>query len=165
MTTVVEGTAQRRMTAPFYMGMALTAAVTAFVGFAPTFYLRGHLTLRPDQPALSPLLVTHGLVGTAWIVLFLVQTLLVASRRIRLHRRLGILGATVAAVFVVVGTLTAIDALRRGVGPFGLDPRIWFLSVPLAGIVLFAVLVQRRSFSGNDAKYTSGSCCWLRSPC
>lgn len=51
------------------------------------------------------------------------------------------MAAIVAALLVVVGLLTAIDALRRGVGPFGLDPRIWLLSVPLAGIVLFAVLV------------------------
>jgi hypothetical protein len=123
------------------MGMAVVAAVTVFVGFAPTFYLRGYMTLRADQAALSPLLLLHGLVGTAWIALFLAQTFLVVCHRIHLHRRLGILGATVAAFLGIVGTMTAIDALRRGVGPFGLDPRIWFLSVPLAGIVLFAVLV------------------------
>jgi hypothetical protein len=46
-----------------------------------------------------------------------------------------------AVALVVVGLITAIDALHRNVGPFGLDPRTWFLSVPLAGTVLFGLLV------------------------
>jgi hypothetical protein len=121
--------------------MACGAIVAVFVGFAPTFYLRGYFGLRPDQPPLSPLLIVHGLVGTSWMALFLAQSLLVVRRRTDLHKRLGIATAIVAMLLVVVGVMTAIDALRRDVGPFGLDPRTWFLSVPLMGTVIFGVFV------------------------
>jgi hypothetical protein len=79
-------------------------------------------------------------VATAWIALFLAQTSFIALHRISLHRRVGMVGALVAAAMFVIGVLTAVDSLRRGVGPFGLDARIWFL-FPLSGIVLFAALV------------------------
>jgi hypothetical protein len=78
------------------------------------------------------------------------QSFLVVSHRAQLHRRLGIAGGVLAAAIVVVGWMTAVDALRRHVGPYGMDPRTWFLSVPLAGTLLFGTfvavaLVRRRS--------------------
>jgi hypothetical protein len=42
---------------PFFVVMAGAVAVTVFVGFAPTFYLRG--TFNPDK-GLSILLHVHG---------------------------------------------------------------------------------------------------------
>ena len=141
MSTVVERRAHQQGQRRFYVGMSVAAAITVLVGFAPTFYLRGYLPMRPDQPSLSQLLIVHGIIGTAWIALFLVQTVLVASHRIQLHKRLGIVGGLVAITLVIVGMMTAVDALRRDVGPFGIDPRTWFLSVPLAGTLLFGALV------------------------
>lgn len=141
MTTVHQPSLRRQTHSHLYTWMACGALVAVFVGFAPTFYLRGYFVLRPDQPTLSPLLIVHGLVGTSWMALFLAQSLLVVRRRIDLHKRLGIATAIVAVFLVVVGVMTAIDALRRDVGPFGLDPRVWFVSVPLTGTIIFGVLV------------------------
>lgn len=139
--TVVEHNVRRQRKRRFYVLMSLAATVTVASGFAPTFYLRGYLPMRPDQPPLSPLLLVHGVISTAWIALFLAQSLLVASHRVRLHKKLGLAGGFLASSLVIVGLLTAVDALRREVGPFGIDPRVWFLAVPLGGTVLFAVLV------------------------
>ena len=61
----------------FYSGMGIAAALVVFAGFAPTYYLKGAFGGRP----LSPLLHAHGLIFTSWIVLFVVQTGLIASRR------------------------------------------------------------------------------------
>src|SRR5262249_50012318 len=141
MTIVAQPSLRRRTNSHLYAWMACGAIVAVFVGFAPTFYLRGYFVLRPDQPPLSPLLIVHGLVGTSWMALFLAQSLLVLRRRTDLHQRLGIVTAIVAMFLVVVAVTTLIDALRRDVGPFGLDPRIWFLSVPLMGTIIFGVLV------------------------
>jgi hypothetical protein len=141
MPTVVERRVLQRGKTRYYVGMSVAAAVTVLVGFAPTFYLRGYLPMRPDQPPLSALLIVHGVIGTAWIALFLGQSLLVASHRIQLHKRLGIVGGLLASAVVIVGIMTALDALRRNVEPFGLDARTWFLGVPLTGTVLFGVLV------------------------
>src|SRR5262245_21522202 len=61
----------------FYMGIAVLAALTVFVGFAPTFFLRSSYQTTP-----LPLhLQVHGFLFTTWIVLFIVQTWLVAARR------------------------------------------------------------------------------------
>jgi hypothetical protein len=141
MPTVVERRAHQQGKTRFYVGMSVAAAVTVLVGFAPTFYLRGYLPMRPDQPPLTPILLVHGIIGTAWIALFLGQSLLVASHRIQLHKRLGIVGGLLASALVVVGIMTAIDALRRNVEPYGLDARTWFLGVPVTGTMLFGVLV------------------------
>jgi hypothetical protein len=82
------------------------------------------------------------------VFLFIVQTALVASRRVAVHRRLGVVGAALAAAMVVVGTLTALQAARRGSAPPGVDA-LAFLIVPLFDMVLFsgfitAALVLRR---------------------
>lgn len=141
MTIITERPVRRQSRSYFVLGMSAAAAVTVLIGFAPTFYLRGYLPMRPDQPPLTTLLVIHGVLGTAWIALFLTQSFLVVSHRVALHRRLGVAGGILAAALVVVGWMTAIDALHRNVGPFGIDPRTWFLSVPLAGTLLFGTLV------------------------
>lgn len=76
------------------------------VGFSRTFYLRPFGELSP----LSGPLHVHGAVLTAWFLLLFVQALLVRSRNVRLHRRLGAAGAVVA--ISVVAASSWILALR-----------------------------------------------------
>jgi uncharacterized membrane protein YozB (DUF420 family) len=121
----------------FFTGMAIAAAVTAFIGFAPSYYLSGAFGGRP----LTTLVHVHGAVATAWMLLFLTQTSLIAARRTDLHRRLGVAGALLAVLLLVVGYLTAVEAARRGVTPPGGPPPLAFLAVPLGTLVVFAILV------------------------
>ena len=121
----------------FFTGMAIAAALTAFIGFAPTYYLSSAFGGRP----LTTLVHVHGAIATAWILLFLTQTSLVAARRTDLHRRLGVAGAVLAVLLLVVGYLTAIEAARRGVTPPGGPPPMAFLAVPIGTLVVFAILV------------------------
>ena len=89
----------------FYTGMALVAALIVLVGFSPTFYA------RPDTlPALPSLLVVHGIFFSTWIALLITQTSLIAANRRDIHRKLGVLGACIAAVMVVLGTMASIRA-------------------------------------------------------
>jgi hypothetical protein len=74
-------------------------------GFTRTFYLRPYFGLPP----LPWLLYVHGSILTAWMVFALTQTLLIGSRRTRLHRRLGIAGAVLAIAVVVVSVATLAD--------------------------------------------------------
>jgi hypothetical protein len=90
----------------------------------------------------------HAALFTTWVLLFIVQTALVAGRRVAVHRRLGIAGACVAAALVVAGLLIAVAAAARGGAPAGADP-LEFLAVPFFDLVLFsgfiiAALVMRR---------------------
>ncbi|HYC33589.1 MAG TPA: hypothetical protein VEB59_14970, partial [Gemmatimonadales bacterium] len=70
----------------FFTAMAVTAALIVFVGFAPSYYLRSYFGAGREPSALVHL---HGVLSTAWILLFVVQTSLVGAGRTDLHRRLG----------------------------------------------------------------------------
>jgi uncharacterized membrane protein YozB (DUF420 family) len=120
----------------FFTVMALIALLIALIGFAPSYYLRGLGGLEP----LTTLVHLHGVLATAWLLLFVAQTSLVSAGRTDLHRRLGPAGAVLAAVFVIVGYITSIEAARKGVTPPGGPPPLAFLAVPMGTLLSFAVL-------------------------
>jgi len=120
----------------FYVGIAVVLAITVFIGFAPTFYLKAFTA----APSLSPLVWAHGLLFTGWIALLLTQVTLVANDRVDVHMRLGMFGVAVAVAMVVVGLLTAINAARLGHVPPGAPPPLMFLAIPVFAIVEFAIL-------------------------
>lgn len=120
----------------FFSTMAVLAALTVLVGFSRTYFLRGYF----GSPAVSPLLHVHGLLFTAWVGLFVVQTLLVAARRVSLHRRLGVAGAMVAALMLPLGLIAARDAVHRGSAPLGIPP-LAFSIIPFGDVIVFASLV------------------------
>lgn len=127
----------------FYTGMALVMAIVVFIGFAPTFYLRsafGAPTTVTGATSLSPLAKFHGFVFSVWVLLFILQTALVANRRVAVHRQLGVAGGALALLMVGVGSITATRAAARGAAPPGADP-LGFLVVPLTDMVLFAGFV------------------------
>src|SRR3954470_23448155 len=93
-----------RRTRRFYVGMAIAMAITVFVGFSRSYFLKGWY----GTPELSRLLHLHGAVFTTWVLFFVAQTALVASGRTYLHRKMGIAGAVLAAVVAVLGTIVAI---------------------------------------------------------
>ena len=68
------------------------------------------------------------------------QTALVASHRLRVHRRLGVAGAMLAAAMILAGTFAAVATAKRGGAPVGVDP-LAFLAIPIFDMVLFATFV------------------------
>lgn len=127
----------RRRSRRFYVGMAIGIAVTVFTGFSRTYFLKAHY----GTPELSLLLHVHGLVFTSWVLFFLAQTSLVAAGRTDLHRRMGIGGAVLAALVLIVGTATAIIRVKGGSAPIPGVPALVFLAIPLGDMVVFGVLV------------------------
>jgi hypothetical protein len=77
---------------------AILAAI--FVGFGPSFYLRGIVEPYWPMRPLSALVVVHAIVMTGWVLLFPLQAALVASGRQALHQRVGTWGFVLAAVMV-----------------------------------------------------------------
>lgn len=139
MATIAHPAARVRTDRIFYTSMGLAIAATIFWGFSSSFYLSRWMTAPPTTPDWTPLLYLHGGVFTVWMVLVVTQPLLVASRNLRLHRRLGYLGAAVAAAMVVVGNVTAVAAMHGGFKGLG-DPMV-FYAVPFFAINSFAVAV------------------------
>ena len=120
----------------FYTGMAAAILLTVFAGFAPTYYLKTYT----GTPALSWVLHAHGAAYSAWILLFLSQTVLIASDRADIHRPLGIAGAVLALIMVPLGIAAATWSIRAGHTPPGIDPRS-FLVLPFFDLALFAIFV------------------------
>ena len=110
----------------FFIGMALAMLLTAFVGFAPSYYL-----MRSDAPPLTPLLHLHGAVATAWMLLFLTQTGLIAAHRISVHRRLGVAGAAIAIALTIFTAAASIVSR-------GFTARLTFSA---GAVLMFAIYV------------------------
>jgi hypothetical protein len=127
----------------FYSTLAIVMALTVFIGFGPTYYAKAFsdtpmTTFSGGQMTL--LVQMHGALFTAWVLLFIVQTALVARHKVAIHRRIGVAGAALAASMVVVGTLTALKMAARGSAPGGIDP-LSFAMIPLSDMFFFAVFV------------------------
>lgn len=119
-----------------YILAAIVTPLIVLAGFARTYYLKPFFS-TPDLP--NRLVHFHGIVMTAWVLLFIVQVALVATHRTRVHMRLGIAGSVLAALVVIVGVLTALDAAARGATPG--PPPLAFLVIPLGDMFVFAVLI------------------------
>jgi len=124
----------------FYIGMAICAIITIVLGFAPSIV---NTAARKGPP--TPLAAAHGTVYVAWLLVFLAQTTLVATRRVPLHRRLGTAAVALAPVMIVLGYMTAIAMARRGYDLSGdlhieADPLLGLVN-PLGDLVTFGILV------------------------
>jgi len=92
----------------FFPILASVLIVFVFLGFAPTYYM------RPAAAGPIPAyLHIHGAAMTAWYVLLLVQTTLIAIRRRAVHRRLGVAGAVIAAVIVLLNPMVVLWSLAH----------------------------------------------------
>jgi hypothetical protein len=124
--------------AGFYLTMVLISAAIIFVGFAPSFYLK---SVIHAPPPLSLLTMTHGVVFTGWLLLFITQAALIAVKRPALHRQLGMMGALLFGIVAVLGMWTAIVAARLGHAPPGAPPPLAFFALPFFAITAAFVLV------------------------
>jgi hypothetical protein len=134
----------------FFGAMALVLAATAFAGFAPSYYL---VTLNDSPtPLLTPSVHMHAGLSTAWIVMLIVQTQLIATGRRDLHKMLGFAAVAIAVATVVTGIIVALDSERRvhttaNAGTL-MDPYV-FLMFPMMSIGLFATFVGLAIFKRN----------------
>src|SRR5690348_16530698 len=109
-----------------YILAAILFPLIVLAGFARTYYLKPFFH-TPDLP--GRIVHLHGIIMTAWVLLFITQVSLVAKRRTKLHQRLGYIGGALSALVVIVGILTALYAAARGGSPG--PPALQFLVIPL----------------------------------
>jgi len=130
----------------FYIGAALFMILLSLVGFLPSMIDPS----RRNVP-FTPLMAAHGIAAGAWLLFFLAQAALIETRRVSIHRRLGIFGAVVAVALIVLAYIVTIQtgrlgydlsgdlhrALSRSGRPFGAAGLLF----PLAQLLNFGVLV------------------------
>lgn len=124
----------------FYVGMAFVALAIAFAGFGPAI-----IHSEGRRAPMNLTVALHGMVFTGWLVLFLIQSLLISTGNVRIHRRLGFAATALAVTMVVTGYLTATAMARRGFDLSGdlhveKDP-LGLLVFQLGDLLSFAILV------------------------
>ena len=87
----------------FYPQIALALALFVIIGFSRNYYFR----FLTDLPPMVALVHLHAIAFSAWLVLLIVQTRLIAAHRVDLHMKLGLAGVALAVCMVVLGVLTA----------------------------------------------------------
>jgi len=128
----VPGTAGRY----FYFGMSLLIAAVVIYGFGHTV----DQNLIHAKPARPGLLWLHGLLFSAWVGFFILQSALVRTRNVPLHRVLGWVGAGLAASMTVVGLWTSIVMGRFDVSILQEKYRAQFLLIPFWDIACFTTV-------------------------
>jgi uncharacterized membrane protein YozB (DUF420 family) len=99
----------RRVDHWFYIAAGLLVILLNVAGFGPALIDE---SMRNGQPSL--LVIIHGVVASAWLLLFLAQATLVATGRTSIHRRLGVVAPALTVVVVVLIFQTTIEVVRRG---------------------------------------------------
>lgn len=142
----------------FFTWMSVAMAAVTFAGFARTYFLAG-LNDGP-RSVLTPIVHLHGALATAWILLLIVQTRLIAYGRRDIHRLFGFAGVAIGAAVVAVGLWVAVHSERRVHTPATADtladPYV-FLVMPFFSVGLFALFatlgVMNRQRSEAHKRY------------
>lgn len=133
--------ARERMERVFYLVSGCVLLLVVALGFQH-FYLQGKASDGgPVTQQIVPLVFLHGILMTTWIIAFVVQSGLIVSGNRKLHMTLGVAGAVLAGLLVIVGLATAIASVHYNPDSY---KGIWgarrFLSFMLVNISGFAVL-------------------------
>lgn len=134
--TTWRATSNSRRHPAFFPAMSLLLIVCVFVGFAPTYYLR-----PPAAGSIPAYLHVHGAAMTAWFLLLLLQTTLIATRRRALHRRLGFAGAGIAVVIALLNPFVVAWSVPNRQSGTPVELMALIVVGDLLVVAIFAVLV------------------------
>jgi hypothetical protein len=123
----------------FYTGYTLAILLAILIGFAPSFFLRGLVEPFGPLKPLRPAVLVHGLVTTAWMLLFPLQAWLISAGKRSLHMQLGKLGFVLGAAMTVTAYVLAMALYREPVAP-PLTPALNVV-LPLTDVATLCVLL------------------------
>jgi hypothetical protein len=83
----------------------------------------------------------HGAIMTLWCAGFIIQTWLIEARQVRLHQRLGIGMAALAATVVLLGEILTVNGVAREGRLHQIGKFHYLLGINSVNLLLFAVLV------------------------
>jgi len=134
----------------FFTGMALAMIAVVLAAFTPSL---AHPAGR--RAPLSVLGATHGIVFFAWLLIFLVQSRLIATRHITWHKTLGLASIFVLALMIPLAYATTIGMVQRGFDLSGdlsaeagndviHDAVFPFFNITIFSLLVMAALAYRR---------------------
>ena len=117
----------------FYFAMALLIPAIVVFGFSFTI---GRNLIHPAIPR-PTILYVHAAVFSGWLVFFLLQSSLVRTRNVQVHRSIGWFGAVFGALIPVIGVATAIAMGRFDIHALQQKHVEMDLMIPLWDMVVF----------------------------
>jgi len=136
MATLVSRPVKTRTDDRYFVGISIAMLITVVAGFSRTYFFKGMFF----APLPSILIHLHGAFFSSWIILFVVQTVLVAKRNIGMHRKLGYAGAVLAGLMVILGLSATVWSVSMGHTPSIFTPPM-FLALNGLGILYFGGFV------------------------
>jgi len=139
--TDTEQRAKPHFQTSFYGVVSLLIFVIVIGGFSTTYFIPIADGAFEHK---NPYIHIHALIGTLWLLAYIVQTHLVAAGNRALHMKLGKAGALVALLFVVTGILTFVAMTKIGIASDNEFQRYSaeILGVaPVTDLTLFTLLV------------------------
>jgi hypothetical protein len=121
----------------FYFCMSLVMAGIVVWGFSHTV----DANLFHANPPRPWLLWIHATAFSTWVVFFIVQSSLVRTRKVSVHRFLGWFGAGLATLMVVLGCTIAVVMARFDTVVLHQKGADAFLSVPFTDMAIFGVCI------------------------
>jgi hypothetical protein len=121
----------------FYFTMSLLVVTIVVSGFGHT--VNDNL-FRPAVPR-PFILWIHAAAFSTWALFFVLQTALVRTHNVRVHRTLGWFGAALGVFMVPLGVTTAIIMKRFEVHQLHDATAALFLSIPFTDITCFAIFL------------------------
>ena len=125
----------------FFTGMALAMIAISLLAFIPS------ITHPAERRApLSALTAAHGVVFFAGLLAFLIQSRLIATHRVAIHRRLGLASIIILALMIPLAYTTTIAMVRRGYDlsgdlSIGTNHELALEAIfPLANLLIFTTL-------------------------
>ena len=134
----------------FFTGMAIVLLLACFAGFAPSYYLKSQFANAP----LSALVHVHGALFSAWMILLVVQTSLVAAGNARLHRKLGVSGGALALLLLATGAMVIWGRATTTTAAIPHDFILRFVALAVVSLVMFSTLIGAAlAFRRNPAAH------------
>jgi hypothetical protein len=126
----------------FYTTAGAIFLVLTIIGFRHYIFGGRHFDSTPIDPSILATVVAHSSSIFAWYVLFFVQSLLISTRKRRLHMKLGWSVLVIASTIALTGPIVAIRSLR--LNPNGV-PADWtapqFLLIMYGEIAFYVAFV------------------------
>lgn len=123
----------RPLVGSFYVGMAGLCAAIAFGGFLMTYWVQ----LAWGTFVGTPMVHLHGLLFSAWTLLFLSQAILMANGRVLPHKASGLAGISLATAMLFTGLAVAIGSLEHRIEAGYVEAGRAFAIVPITAVVMF----------------------------
>lgn len=127
----------------FYPIASVIVLIIALIGFQQFYFHGRSYPNREITPPIRMLVIVHGIVMAAWVLMGIVQPLLIAGRKHRVHMTLGWLGVFIATLVVVLGVMVGVQSARvapPGFELFGYNAK-QFMAIPVLSVLVFGVLV------------------------